>query len=322
MKAIVRRRYGGTDVLELADAPQPEIAADEVLVRVRAAGLDRGTWHLMTGLPLIARPAFGVRAPRNPVLGLDLAGVVEAVGDDVTRFSPGDEVLGIGKGSFATYAPALERKLVHKPATLSFVEAGVLAISGLTALQAVRDQARVRPGQRVLVIGASGGVGSYAVQVARAYGAAVTAVCGPAKAGLVRDLGAERVIDHTREDFAASGERWDAILDIAGNASLRRLRRALTPRGTLVIVGGEEGGRWLGGIDRNLRALLLSPFVGQRLTMFVSSESLDDLTALVALVEAGEVRPVVGAEYPLDRVPQALEDLLAGRARGKLAITL
>ena len=271
MKAIVRDEYGSPDVLELRDIDIPEIADDEVLVRVHAAGVGRDVWHVMTGLPYPIRLAgYGLRAPKNPVIGSDVAGVVEAVGKDVTRFQPGDEVFGIGKGSFAEYARAREDKLAPKPANLTFEQAAVVAISGLTALQALRDHGQVAPGQEVLIIGASGGVGTFAVQIAKAFGAHVTGVCSTTKVEMVRSIGADHVIDYTREDFAEGERRYDLILDIGGNSSLARLRRALTPEGTLVIVGGEGGGRWLGGTDRQLRATMLSPFVGQKLGTFVA----------------------------------------------------
>ncbi len=240
MKAIVQDTYGTTDVLELRDINKPEIAEDEVLVRVKAAGVDRGVWHLMTGLAYPIRLAgYGLRAPKTPVPGSDLAGVVEAVGNEVTRFQPGDEVFGIGKGAYAEYARARESKLAPKPENLSFEQAAVVAISGLPALQGLRDHGRLTPGQQVLIIGASGGVGSYAVQLAKAFGAEVTAVCSTTKVDLVRSLGADHVIDYTRDDFAEGKQRYDVILDIGGNSSLSQLRRALTPKGTLVIAGGE-----------------------------------------------------------------------------------
>ena len=236
MKAIARDTYGSTDVLELRDISRPEIGEDEVLVRVHAAGVDRGVWHIMTGLPYPIRLAgFGLRAPKNPVIGADLAGVVEAVGNRVTRFQPGDEVFGIGKGSFAEYARALEDKLAPKPANLTLEQAAVLAISGLTALQALRDHGRVEPEQEVLIIGASGGVGTFAVQIARAFGAHVTGVCSTTKVEMVRSIGADHVIDYTREDFTEGEQRYDLILDIGGNSTLASLRRALTREGTLVI---------------------------------------------------------------------------------------
>ena len=232
MKAIVRDTYGSPDVLELRDIDKPEIGDEEVLLRVHAAGLDRGVWHVMTGLPYPIRLAgYGLRAPKNPVIGSDVAGVVETVGKNVRRFQPGDEVFGIGKGSFAEYVCAREDKLAPKPANLTFEQAAVLAVSGLPALQALRDHGRVGPGQKVLVIGASGGVGTYAVQLAKAFGAHVTGVCSTTKVDMVRSIGADQVIDYTREDFAEDDQRYDLILDIGGNSTLRRLRRALTPRG-------------------------------------------------------------------------------------------
>jgi len=323
MKAIVQDTYGATDVLELRDIDKPEIANDEVLVRVHAAGVDRGVWHVMTGLPYPIRLAgYGLRAPKTPVLGADMAGVVEAVGNDVTRFQPGDEVFGIGEGAFAEYARARESKLAPKPANLTFEQAAVVAISGLTALQGLRDHGKVRPGQKVLIIGASGGVGTYAVQLAKAFGAEVTGVCSTTKVDMVRSLGADHVIDYTREDFAEGEQRYDVILDIGGNASLSRLRRALTPRGTLVIVGGETGGRWLGGTDRQLRALLLSRFVGQKLGTFISKENHEDMLVLKELIEAGKVTPVIDRTYPLTEAPQAIRYVQEGHARGKVVITV
>ena len=323
MKAIVHDAYGSADVLELRDVDRPGIADDEVLVRVQAAGVDRGVWHVMTGLPYPIRLAgYGLRAPKNPVLGMDLAGVVEAVGSDVTRFGPGDEVFGIGKGAFAEYARALERKLAPKPANLTHEQAAVVAVSGLPALQGLRDHGKVRPGQEVLIIGASGGVGTYAVQLAKAFGAQVTGVCTTTKVDMVRSIGADHVIDHTRADFAEGGQRYDMILDVGGNSSLSRLRRALTPKGTLVIAGGETDGRWLGGSDRQIRALLLSRFVGQKLGTFISRENHEDMIVLKELIEAGKVTPVIDRTYALSEVPEAIRYLEQGRARGKLVITV
>jgi NADPH:quinone reductase-like Zn-dependent oxidoreductase len=321
MRAIVGTSYGSADVLGLRDIDRPEIGRDEVLVRIEAAGMDRGVWHLVTGLPYPIRLAgYGLRAPKNPVPGMDLAGIVEEVGAGVTRFAPGDAVFGIGRGSFAEYARAPESKLAARPVNLSAEQAAVVAVSGLPALQGLRDHGRVGPGQRVLVVGASGGVGTYAVQLAKVFGAEVTAVCSTAKVELVRSLGADHVVDYMREDFAAGGQRYDVILDIGGNAALSRLRRALTANGTLVIVGGETGGRWLGGADRQLRAIALSRFVGQRLTTFVSNENHRDMLALKELIEAGEVTPVIDRSYPLAEVPQAMRYLEEGRARGKVVI--
>jgi NADPH:quinone reductase-like Zn-dependent oxidoreductase len=323
MKAIIHETYGSTDVLHLKDIDRPEIAGDEVLVRVRAAGVDRGTWHVMTGLPYPIRLAgYGLRAPKNPVLGMDLAGVVEAVGSGVSRFGPGDEVFGLGKGSYAEYAAAVERKLAPKPANLNFEQAAVIAASGLPALQGLRDHGKLRSGQSVLITGASGGVGTYAVQLAKAFGAQVSAVCSTAKMDMVRSIGADRVIDYTQEDFARDERRYDVILDLGGNASLSRLRRALAPKGTLVIGGGETGGRWLGGTDRQIRAILLSRFVGQKLGTFISRENHEDMIVLKELIEAGKVTPVVDRSYPLREVPEAIRYLEQGNARGKVVIAV
>jgi len=323
MKAIARDRYGPADGLELRDIDRPEIGGDEVLIRVHAAGLDRGVWHVMTGLPYPIRLAgFGVRAPKDPVLGADVAGVVEAVGSEVTRFQVGDEVFGVGKGAFAEYARAPEDKLAPKPANLTFEQAATVGISGSTALQALRDHAQVAAGQSVLIIGASGGVGSYAVQLAKVFGAEVTAVCSTAKVEMVRALGADHVIDYTQADFATSGLHYDAILDIGGNASLARLRQALAPQGTLVIAGGETDGRWLGGTDRQLRALVLSRFIGQTLKTFVAKENHEDLLVLKELIEAGKVTPAVDRAYPLAEAPDAINYLVQGHARGKIVITV
>ena len=323
MKAVVRDRYGSADVLELRDVDTPEIADDEVLVRVRAAGVDRGVWHIMTGLPYPIRLAgYGLRAPKNPVLGADLAGVVEAIGTDVTRFQPGDEVFGIGQGTYADYARAPENKLAPKPSNLTFEQAAAVAISGLTALQGLRDKGKVEPGQTVLIIGASGGVGTYAVQLAKTFGTEVTAVCSTAKVALVRSLGADHVIDYTHEDFAAGERRYDVILDIGGNSSLSRLRGALAPKGTLVISGGETGGRWLGGADRQLRALLLSRFVDQKLTTFISSENHEDMIVLKDLIESRKITPVIDRTFRLSEAPEAIRYVEHGNARGKVVITL
>ena len=323
MRAIVQDVYGTADILELRDIDPPSIGREDVLVRVAAAGVDRGVWHVMTGLPYPIRLAgYGLRAPKTPVLGLDAAGVVESVGAGVTGLRIGDEVFGFAKGAFAEYACAPEGRLAHKPVNLTLGQAAVLAVSGVPALQALRDHAKVRDGQSVLIIGASGGVGTYAVQLALGFGARVTAVCSTSKVDMVRSLGAGRVIDYTRSDFADSGERYDAILDIGGNASLARLRRALTPDGTLVIVGGESPGRWLGGTDRQLRALVLSRFVGQTLTTFVSRENSEDLVVLKELVEAGTVAPVIDRTYPLAEVPDAIRYVEQGRARGKVSIAV
>jgi NADPH:quinone reductase-like Zn-dependent oxidoreductase len=323
MSAIVQDAYGDADVLRLQGVARPAIGDGEVLVRVHAAGLDRGTWHLMTGKPYLMRIAgMGFRAPKERVPGRDLAGTVEAVGSEVTRFAVGDGVYGVGRGSFAEYAVAAADKLAHKPTGLSFEQAAVVPISAGTALQALTDQGRIEAGQRVLVVGASGGVGSYAVQLAKALGAEVTGVASTAKLDLVRSLGADHVLDYTRDDYADGTHRYDLILDIAGNPGLSRLRRALTPKGTAVLVGGEDGGNLTGGMNRQLRALLLSPLVGQRLVWFIAKERASDLDRLTDLIEAGQVRPSIDRTYPLDRVPDAMRHLASGQVRGKAAISI
>jgi NADPH:quinone reductase-like Zn-dependent oxidoreductase len=321
MRAVVQDAYGSTDVLELREIARPPIGPGEALVRVHAAGVDRGVWHLMTGLPYLVRLAgYGLRTPRRPVLGYDVAGVVEAIGEDVTDLTAGDEVFGTCHGSFAEYASARADRLASKPANLSFQQAAAVPISGCTALQAVRDRGRIQPDQSVLVIGASGGVGTFAVQIAKAYGAEVTGVCSTAKIDLVRALGADDVIDYTREDFASRNQRWDVILDIGGNRSLAHLRRALAPDGTLVIVGGEGGGRWLGGVDRQLRAHALSPFVKQRLGTWISTARREDLDELRELIESGTIIPVVDRTFQLADAHEAIEYLREGRAQGKVVI--
>jgi NADPH:quinone reductase-like Zn-dependent oxidoreductase len=322
MRAIVQSRYGTVpeDVMRLERIARPIPAAGEVLVRVQAAGVDRGTWHLMAGQPYLMRLGFGFRGPRNRVPGMDVAGTVVATGPGVTRFAPGDEVFGMARGSFAEYAAASEDKLVRKPAALSFPQAAAFAVSGLTALQGLRDAGRIQPGHKVLVIGASGGVGSYAVQLAKVFGAEVTGVCRTAKTDLVRKTGADHVIDYTQADFTDGRERYDLIFDIAGNTRLSRLRRVLTPRGTLVIAGG-EGGKWT-GVGRQLRALALSPLVRQRLTMFISRPRPADLDTLRRLAESGQVTPVIDGTVPLTEAPLAIRRLHAGEVRGKLAITI
>ncbi|PZS33591.1 MAG: NAD(P)-dependent alcohol dehydrogenase [Pseudonocardiales bacterium] len=322
MRAIVQDAYGGAEMWRAAQIDVPEIADNEVLVKVHAAGLDRGTWHLMTGLPYLGRLALGLRKPKNRVPGIDLAGTVVTVGSSVTRFKVGDAVFGIGRGSFGEYAPARENKLARKPANLTFEQAAVVPVSGLTAIHGVRDAGRVAAGQRVLIVGASGGVGTYAVQLAKAFGANVTGVSSTAKTDLVGSLGADHVLDYTRGDFADGSQRYDVILDIGGNAKLARLRRALAPRGTLVIVGGEGGGKVTGGIGRQLRAVARSPFLRQRLTMVIPKEHYADLEVLGEFIEAGTVTPSIDRAYPLDEAADAMRHLEAGRVRGKLAITV
>lgn len=322
MRAVTQQQYGGTEQLSLTDIADPTPGPRDVLVRVRAAGVDRGTWHLMAGLPYAVRMMFGFRRPKYPVPGRDVAGVVEAVGAEVTTVAVGDEVIGTADGSFAELALVPEKRVALKPASLSFEEAAVLPVSGLTALQAVRDAARVREGDRVLIIGASGGVGSYAVQIAAAAGADVTGVASGAKADLVRSLGAGRVIDYTREEIGADGVQYDVIIDLAGLRPVRQLRRSLAPRGTLVIAGGEGGDRWLGGTHRQIGAMAMSPFVGQRLTSMLSKESADDLVELGRMADEGALRPLLERTFSLDEAAEAIDHVADGRARGKVALVL
>jgi NADPH:quinone reductase-like Zn-dependent oxidoreductase len=321
MRAIVRDRYGSADVLRVGEVELPGLAPDEVLVRVRAAGIDRGAWHVMTGLPYLIRLAgYGLRRPRVAGLGSEMAGVVEAVGADVTQLRQGEAVFGTGQGAFAEYAVARPDRLARLPANLTFEQAAAVPVSGLTALQGVRDRGRVRSGAQVLVVGASGGVGTFAVQIAKALGAEVTGVCSTSKVQLVRSIGADHVIDYTRAGIADGGRRYDVVLDIGGNRSLSQLRRVLTRDGTLVIVGGEGGGRWTGGIDRQLRAMALSPFIRQRLGTFIAKENGGDLDALRVLIETGAVTPVIDRVITLDQVPEAIRHLAGGHVRGKIVI--
>ncbi|WP_181776576.1 NAD(P)-dependent alcohol dehydrogenase [Amycolatopsis pittospori] len=320
MKAIVQNEYGKTDVLRLTDLPEPEAGPDGVVVRVRAAAVDPGVRHLMEGTPYLVRlMGFGVRRPKARVRGLDFAGVVHVVGENVTDFQPGDEVFGTCQGSFAEYALTTVDKLAKKPERLGFDEAAAVPISAFTALQALRDRGRVEPRQRVLIIGAGGGVGTYAVQIAKAFGAQVDGVCGTGKVDLVRSLGADKVFDYTREDFAGG---YDLILDTAGNRSLTSLRKSLTPRGTLVIVGGEGDGRWIGPVGRNLRALALGPFVKHKLRGLFSTENHADLETLRALIEEGELTPVIDRTYSLADVPEAIRYTGEGHTRGKVVIAI
>jgi NADPH:quinone reductase-like Zn-dependent oxidoreductase len=325
MQAIVQDHYGSApeEVLRLADVPPPVPEDDDVLVRVRGSSVDRGTWHVMAGLPYPIRVAgFGVRRPQALTPGRSLAGTVERVGPKVTGLAAGDEVYGTAAGAFAEYVCAKASRLATGPATLTFEQAAAVPISGLTALQAVRDHGKVQSGQQVLVLGASGGVGTFAVQIAKAFDAEVTGVCSTTKVDLVRSLGADRVIDYTEDDVTQDGRRYDVILDIGGNRPLAHLRRILTPRGTLVIVGGEGGGRWLGGNDRQLRAMLLSPFVGQKLGTFVSREKAVDLTTLRDLIDSGRVTPTIERTYSLAETATAVRHVQDGRARGKVAIAI
>jgi NADPH:quinone reductase-like Zn-dependent oxidoreductase len=326
MTSIVQDEYGSNpeDVLRVAVVAKPTIADDEILVQVRAASVDRGTWHVMSGLPYPIRFAgFGLRRPKGLNPGRAVAGVVDAVGPDVTEFEAGDEVFGVcDGGAFAEYAAARAQKVAAKPANLSFEEAAAAPISALTAIQAVRDKAHVTAGEKVLIIGASGGVGTFAVQIAKAFGAEVTGVCSSAKVDLVRSIGADHVIDYTVDDIANGQDRYDVILDIGGNRRLSHLRRALTRSGTLVIVGGETDGRWLGGSDRQVRAILLSKLVHQKLGTFIASENAEDLNAVRELIEADKVTPMIDRTYSLAEAAAAIRHVQDGHARGKVVISM
>lgn len=314
MKAVVQRRYGSA-VLGDLDVPVP--GQGEVLLEVRAAGVDMGTWHLLTGRPYLMRViGFGFRGPKSPVPGMDVSGVVTAIGPGVTEFAAGDEVFGTCNGSFAEYAVAPVSHLARKPAGLSFAEAAAVPISGGTALEGLRE---VQAGQRVAVLGAGGGVGSYGVQIAKALGAHVTGVCSTRKVELVRSLGADEVVDYTVADFTGT---YDLILDCGGNRSLSRLRKALTPRGTLVLVGSETGGSLMGGVERAVRAAALNPFVSQKLVMLISNARADVFDELRVMIEAGEVKPAVDREFPLSEALNAVDYVYSRRSRGKVVVTI
>ena len=321
MKAIVQHRYGSPDVLEVGEIDKPVVGDGDVRVRVHAAAVNPLDWHDMRGLPYPLRIGNGLVKPKSRVLGVDVAGKVEAVGKKVVQFQPGDEVFGLAKGAFAEYACAGEDRLVPKPARLTFEQAAAVPVGALTALQGLRDRGRIRPGQKVLIVGASGGVGTFAVQIAKWFGANVTGVCSTTNVDMVRSIGADHVIDYTREDFVQSGRYYDLILDMAGTHSLSECRRALTPRGTYVVVGAPSG-RWLKGPDRFIKALVLSLFVSQRMVPFVTTAKRADLLVVKELIEAGKVTPVIDRSYPLFEVPAAIRYLEQGHARGKVVITM
>ena len=320
MTAIVQDRYGSADVLQLREIERPRPRADEVIIRVHAAGVDFGVWHLMAGLPYAVRLVSGLRRPRNPVRGLELAGVVEEVGAEVTAFAPGDEVFGIGGGSFAEYARASQSKLAHKPANLGFEEAAVVPVSATAALVGLRA-AKVEAGQTVLITGAGGGVGSYAVQLARAMGAEVTGVCSTSKLDFVRTLGAARAIDYTREDITTGNRTYDVIIDLAGSRSVSALRRALAPTGTLVLLGGEGGGTWL-GMGRQVWSQIIGIAARQKFRSPLALVNQGDLRVIKEMLETGKLTPVVDRRYPLSEVPTAVRALAAGHSRGKSVITI
>ena len=324
MKAIVRSKYGSPDVLELREIEKPAVEDDHVLVRVQAASVNAGDWHSMRGKPYIIRLMLGgLFKPRtkNAVLGGDLAGRVEAVGGNVTEFQPGDEVFGMSIRTFAEYVSVRRVGIVRKPANLTFEQAAAVPVAAITALQGLRDKGHIRPGQKVLINGASGGVGTFAVQIAKSFGADVTAVCSPRNVDMVRSLGADRVIDYTREDFTRDGARYDLIFDVAGNHSFSECRQVLSPNGTLVMVG-QSGRKKI-----SILPLLTAPLVSrlrrkQKPVSFIAKRSKEDLTLLKELMEAGKVTPVIDRSYSLREVPEALRYLGEGHARGKLVITM
>ena len=321
MKAIVQAKYGAPDVLELRDIDKPDVEEGDVLLQIRAAAVNIGDWHLLRGVPYVMRLISGLRRPVHEVPGLDLAGVVESVGAGVTNLRPGDEVFGWCHGAFAEYACAPERNFLAKPSSLRFDQAAAVGDSALTALNAVRDQGRVQSGHEVLINGASGGVGTFAVQVAKSFGARVTGVCSTKNADLVRSIGADQVIDYTREDFTHGGRRFDVMLDLVGNRSLSDCRRALATRGTYVLIGVADMGRWF-GLAHQIRVLTLSPFVRQRMRVFIVRHNREDLVVLKDLVEAGKVRPVIDRHYALSEVPEALAHQGEGHAQGKVVIAV
>lgn len=321
MKAIVQDHYGNASSLRFDDIDRPHAGTDDVLVRVVAAGVDRGALHFMTGQPYLMRLGTGIRAPKVRVPGVSYAGRVEAVGSNVTRFAVGDEVYGAARGTFAEYAVSSPTKMALKPAQLTFEEAAVLPYAAYAALQAIRDHGRVQPGDRVLVVGATGAVGSIVVQAAKAAGAQVTGVSGPRHQQFLTSLGADHVIDYSRQDLADGTRTYDVVVDVFGRTSTRRLRRALTPRGRLVIVGG-EGDRWVGGIQRQAGAMLLSPFVGQSLRTFVAKEDTVTLESLNQLIVEGQVQPPHTRSYPLVEAPDAVAAVAAGAVSGRIALTI
>lgn len=321
MRAVIQPAYGDPAGLELRDVDVPVAGAGEVLVRVRAAGLNIGDWHLMRGVPYVMRLVFGLRRPRRRIPGMDLAGEVEAIGDGVAGLRLGDAVFGWGPGAFAEYTCVPENNLLVTPAGLTFEQAAAVGDSAFTALIAVRDQGRVRPGDAVLINGASGGIGTFAVQMAKSFGADVTAVCSTRNVELVRSLGADDVIDYTRHDFAQDGRQYNVMLDLIGNRSLAECRRALTPRGTYVLVGVKDMGRWF-GLARQFKTLSTSPFVRQKMRVFVCKHTRADLTVLKQLVEAGDIQPAIDRQYDLAQVREAFTSLGSGHARGKTVITV
>jgi len=321
MKAIVYRNYGAPDVLHCEDVEKPTPGDDEVLIRIRAASANPMDYHLMSGA-FIIRPMTGLHKPKATCPGVDLAGEVEAVGRSVTRFQPGDPVFGGVRRAFAEYVCADENRLALKPVNLTFEQAAAVPVAGLTALQGLRDKGRIQPGQRVLINGAAGGVGTFAVQIAKSFGAEVTGVCSTSNVDLVRSIGADHVIDYTRDDFTRSAHRYDLIFDCVGNRPLSACRRVIPAKGTFVAVGVRPGGRWIGPLPFLLKVLVSSWFVSQNVVFFVASIKQDDLIVLKELIEAKKVTPVIDRRYPLGEVPEAIRYLKEGHARGKVVITI
>ena len=326
MKAIVRDTYGSPDVLELTDIDKPEPRDDEVLVRVHAASVNPADWHILRGIPYIARLQLGLRKPKYRILGCDVAGQVEALGKDVTTLQPGEEVFGSpfmhGLGAFAEWVCISEDLLAPKPAALYFEQAAAVPLAALTALQGLRDQGRIEPGHKVLIIGASGGVGTFAVQIAKSFGAEVSGACSTRNVEMVRALGSEHVIDYTQEDFTHSGQKYELIFQLAGTLSPSECRRALTPKGTLVLSSGESEGRWIGPVERVIKGLVLSGFVSQKMASFTVKPNREDLQLLKQFIEEGTLTPEIDRTYPLAQVPEAIRYLEEGHARGKVVITL
>jgi NADPH:quinone reductase-like Zn-dependent oxidoreductase len=327
MKAIRYYAYGSPDVLQLQDIDMPVIGDEDVLIRVRAASVNPLDWHFMTGMPYIARLQAGLLRPKASArrLGADMAGSVEAVGSNVTKFAPGDDVFGglADLGTLAEYISVPQDGVVlHKPASVTFEQAAAVPVAGFTALQALRDKGHIQAGHKVLVNGASGGVGTFTVQIAKALGAEVTGVCSTANVQMVGSIGADHVIDYTREDYTRAGQRYDLLVDIAGNRTLAECRRVLAPAGVLVGVGGPDKGRWIGPVARAVKMILLSPLVSQRLAVFLAHQSRDDLVVLRAMLEAGKMTPVIDRTYELSAVADAMRYLQKGHARGKVVITI
>ena len=321
IKAIIQDKYGSPDVLQLKDVDKPVPRQNEVLVGVRAAAVNIGNWHLLRGIPYAMRPAVGLFKPKHEIPGLDLAGQVEAVGASVKQFQPGDEVFGWCDGAFAEYACAEEDNLLAKPDNLTLEQSAAVGDSAFTALNAVRDQGRVQPGQKVVINGASGGVGTFAVQIAKSFGADVTGVCSTRNVDMVRSIGADQVIDYTQEDFTQDRHRYDAMFDLVGSRSLSDCRRSLTPEGTYVLVGVSDMGRWF-GLARQIKVLSSSPFVRQHMRVFITRHTRKDLVVLRELVEAGKVTPVIDRRYQLSGVPEALRYQGEGHSQGKVVIAI